>query len=73
MYYIDLSLIFTVLIEYLLLFPAIISTCLWSFSSIHGPRDKGIIGETLNDHGCIYGRESPRDCISIEYSKLLIY
>ena len=59
MYYIELSLISTALVKCLLLFPPIISMLLGSFSSIPGPRDKGIIEETLNDHGYMYGRESP--------------
>ena len=57
MHNIDLSLIFPHLLN-LLLFPAIIFALLGSFSSIPGPRYKGIIEETLNDHGCMYGRES---------------
>ena len=53
-----MPLIFTVLIKFLLLFPAIISTLLGSYSTIPGPRDKGINEETLNDHGLMYGRDS---------------
>ena len=55
-------------------FPAIISTLLGSFSSIPGPRDKGVIEETLNDHGCMYGRESsPGAIVNLALIALFIW